>query len=150
MGTESSNPASQNGRLMIVDTDTLMCELLQFRFENEGFETVLHHDGPEALKSDFSQVSLIMVDLMNCEYNGLMFTQFIKRNPDTFNIPVIILSSKASEDDIVDGLDAGADDYIAKPFSSRELVARVRSVLRRKRMMSAQGKQCGALQGSCA
>ncbi len=138
MGTESSNPASQNGRLMIVDTDTLMCELLQFRFENEGFETVLHHDGPEALKSDFSQVSLIMVDLMNCEYNGLMFTQFIKRNPDTFNIPVIILSSKASEDDIVDGLDAGADDYIAKPFSSRELVARVRSVLRRKRMMSAR------------
>lgn len=114
----------------------MSCELLQFRFESEGFESVVYTDGQTALKTDLRDFSIIIVDLMESQFNGLMFTAAVKRNPETFNIPVVILSKKASEDDIVDGLDAGADDYIAKPFSSRELIARIKSIIRRRRIMS--------------
>lgn len=130
--------ATQGGKILIVDTDGMSGELLQLRFESEGFQSDFINDGQAALEKDLSVYNIVIVDLMDQEFNGLMFTRSVKTNPDTFNIPVIILSGKASEDDVVDGLDAGADDYIAKPFSSRELVARVRSVIRRRRMMSAR------------
>ncbi len=134
----SSQANAASTRLLIADTDSMSSELLQFRLESEGFQSVIVSDGRKALEMDLSEFSLIIVDLMDCAFNGLMFTQEIKRNPYTFNIPVIILSAHASEDDIVNGLDAGADDYIPKPFSSRLLIARIRSVIRRKRMMSAR------------
>lgn len=134
--SEEKNQNQQNGTILIVDTDSMSSELLQFRFESEGFASVVMRDGKAALEQDLNRFSLILVDLMTEDFNGLMFTKAVKRNPDTYNIPVIILSKKASEDDVVDGLDAGADDYISKPFSSRELIARIRSVIRRKRAMS--------------
>lgn len=123
-------------KILIVDTDSMSSELLQFRFESEGFQAVIISSGEKALESDLSGYSLIIVDLMDQELNGVKFTRMIKCRPDSFNIPVIMLSKKSSEDDVVEGLDAGADDYISKPFSSRELIARVRSVVRRRRMMS--------------
>lgn len=137
MDAQTSNTIT-DGKILIVDTDSMTSELLQFRFESEGFKSDYERDGHKALEMDLTQYGLIIVDLMNQPFNGLMFTRSVKHNPDTFNIPVIILSAKASEDDVVDGLDAGADDYISKPFSSRELIARVRSVIRRRRMMSAR------------
>lgn len=141
MATEGS-PKSQintaDGKILIVDTDSMSAELLQFRFESEGFGSEIVRDGHKALEMDLSAYALVLVDLMDCEFNGLMFTKAVKRNPETFSVPVIMLSSTDSEDDIVAGLDAGADDFISKPFSSRELIARVRSVIRRRRMMSAR------------
>lgn len=122
-------------RILIVDTDSMSSELLQFRFETEGFHTDIFLSGKAALEKDLSVYALIIVDLMNQSLDGLMFTRTVKSRPDSFNVPVIILSQKSSEDDVVEGLDAGADDYISKPFSSRELIARVRSVIRRRRMM---------------
>lgn len=137
MGAEnSSQQAAQGGNVLIVDSDSMTGELVQFRLESEGFRSEIITDGRTALDRDLTEFNVILVDLMNQEFNELMFTQAVKRNPDTFNIPVIICSVKSSEDDIVDGLDAGADDYISKPFSSRELIARVRSMIRRRRMMS--------------
>lgn len=131
-----SNAKTTDGNILIVDNDSMTSELLQLRFESEGFRSDLINDGRKALERDLSNYNLILVDLMNCEFNGLQFTQAVKSNPETFNIPVIIISQSSKEDDIVDGLDAGADDYISKPFSSRELIARVRSVIRRRRMMA--------------
>lgn len=129
---------SGNGTILIVDSDSMSSELLVFRFESEGFCTKTVSDGRKALEMNLSEFSLILVDLMKHEFNGLMFTKAVKNNPATYNIPIIIISEKASEDDVVDGLDAGADDYISKPYSSRELIARVRSVIRRKRIVTAR------------
>lgn len=125
-------------RLLIVDAETIMCELMQFKLEDEGFKTVVMHDGHEALNLDVASFGLILVDLMGREFDGFKFTQSVKSNPGTYNVPVIIISSRTSEDDVVNGLDAGADDFVSKPFSMRELIARIRSVMRRKRMMSAR------------
>lgn len=125
-------------RLLIVDSDTMTCELLQYKFENEGFTVDITHDGEKALTFPLSDYNMLIVDLMDAEFNGIKFAHALRDNPRTANVPLIFLSAKASEDYIVNGLDAGADDYIPKPFSSRELVARVRSVLRRRRMMTAR------------
>lgn len=136
MAPNETNKSQQNGKILIVDTDSMSCELLQFRFESEGFHTDIMSDGEKALLTDLSQYSIILVDLMNLPFNGFMFTRAVKRNPDAFNVPVIIISPLTSEDHVVEGLDAGADDYITKPYSTRELIARVRSVVRRRMMMS--------------
>lgn len=136
--TPTNSNADKSGKVLIVDKESMLCELLQFRFEKEGFIPVILNDGKKALDLDLSEFSLILVDLMTEPFSGLDLTTAVKRNPDTVGIPIIIMSAKASEDDIVDGLDAGADDYIAKPFSSRELIARVRSVIRRRNMLNAR------------
>jgi len=136
--TSTSLGRKRAGKVLIVDTESMLCELLQFRFEKEGFQTTVMTDGQQALKTDLTEFSIILVDLMNRPFDGLQFTTSIKSNPDTVTTPIIIMSAQASEDNIVDGLDAGADDYIAKPFSSRELIARVRSVIRRHNMLNAR------------
>lgn len=128
-----------NDRILIVDEDHMSCELLQFKFATEGFVVAVAHNGPEAIAMKPESFSILLIDLMeNPTMNGFQLVSRLKRNPDTYNIPVIFFSRKASEDDIVSGLDAGADDYIQKPYSARELVARVRSVLRRHKMMAKQ------------
>ena len=115
----------------------MACELLQFKFQTEGFVVDLVHDGPSALASRPETYSLLIIDLMdNPVMDGFQLAARLKRNPDTYNTPFIFVSRKASEDDIVSGLDSGADDYIPKPFSARELVARVKSVIRRRKMMT--------------
>lgn len=138
-GTDNSSSSQpQAGKILILDTETLLCELLQFRLEKEGFAVRVEHDAHKALESELSDFSIVLVDLMDAPFNGIMFINELKKSPDTVGIPVIIMSAKASEDDIVDGLEAGADDYSSKPFSSRELIARVRSVIRRRRMLNAR------------
>ena len=126
----ASQPAIRS--ILMVDTDSLSCELLQFRFESEGFHSEIMTDGRKALQTDLSRFCLIIVDLMEQEFNGYEVTKSIRRNPETFNIPVIILTANASEDNIVDGLNAGADDFLSKPYSLRVLLARIHSVIRRK------------------
>lgn len=125
-------------RLLIVDADKMMCELLQYRFETEGFTVDIVHTVDAALAMPLGGYHIILVDLMDNAKTGLRFTRTIRDTPETYSTPVVIISAKASEDDIVDGFDAGADDYISKPFSTRELIARVRSLLRRRRMTTAR------------
>ena len=130
--------AQDRTKILIVDTDTMSAELLQLRFESEGFQCKVIADGHKAHEEPLADYSLILVDLSGKDYGSLAFTTDVKRNPDAFNVPVIILSKKSTEDDIVNALDAGADDFISKPFSTRELIARVRAVVRRRRMMNSR------------
>lgn len=130
-------PARPQERLLIADEDRMSCELLQYKFQTEGFIVDICHTGADAMSRLPGEYNLVLIDLMDSkDMNGFQLAIRMKRNPDTFNVPFIFVSKRASEDDIVSGLDAGADDYIPKPFSTRELVARVRSVLRRRKMMS--------------
>lgn len=129
---------SSSERVMIVDAEALMSEILQIRLENEGYATSVCNDGREALQRDLSEYSLVLVDLTGCEFNGIMFLNELKRNPKTAGVSVILISAKASEDDIVEALESGADDFIAKPISMRILLARVQSVMRRRRMVNAK------------
>ncbi len=133
-------------RLLIVDAQHMICELLQYKLEDEGFHVDVLHDGRKALECEISDYSLVLVDLMDTDFSGIAFTEALKRSPDTYQIPVIIMSSPRSEDDVVDALDAGADDFIAKPFSTRELIARVRSVLRRRSMMAGRRRMSNIVQ----
>lgn len=119
------------GRVLIIDADSMAGELLQLRLETDGFKSDIVADGNEALGRDLSKYDVIIVDVMESEFNGLMVTRAIKQNPESFHVPVIICTEKKTEDDVLDGFDAGADDFIAKPFSTRELVARMRAVIRR-------------------
>lgn len=123
-------------RMLIIDHEQMICELLQYKFSSEGFDVDILNDGYKALQTDLSDTAIVLADLMDQQFTGLDFTRAVKRNPDTYNISVIIMSNQKSVDDVVNALDAGADDFIAKPFSARELVARVRSVLRRRRATS--------------
>lgn len=133
----AQNKPTNNGnvdKILIVDEEVIACELLQFKLQSEGFRADVCHSAEDALKLPLGSYNLILVDLMSKPFNGFKFAERVKRDPESATVPIIFISAEADEDHIVAGLDAGADDYIPKPFSSRELVARVRSVLRRRRM----------------
>lgn len=119
--------------ILIVDEEVISCELLQFKLQEEGFDVDIAHDGRKALDFPLQQYSLIIVDLMSKPFNGINFTEMVRRK-FAVTAAVILVSQRAADDDIVAALDAGADDYIPKPYSARVLVARVHSVLRRRRM----------------
>lgn len=137
----SASTNKNKDRLLIVDAETMACELLQLKFNDEGYAVDLVHDGRQALELDLTVYSLVLVDLMNQPFTGLDFTHELKRDMSTYQIPVIVMSEQRSVDDVVNALDAGADDFVAKPFSARELVARAKSLLRRHRIM--MGRKIG-------
>ena len=118
-------------RILVVDDEESLCEILQFNLEVEGYEVDVANSAEQALGMHPERYSLILLDVMMGEISGFKMAQMLKSNPDTANIPVIFCTARDTEDDTVAGLNLGADDYIAKPFSIREVLARVRSVLRR-------------------
>ena len=118
-------------RILVIDYEESLCEILQFNLEVEGFLVDVAYNAEEALKKNLTQYSLILLDVMMGETSGFKLAQQLKRQPETAHIPIIFCTAKDSEDDTVIGLDIGADDYITKPFSIREVIARVKSVLRR-------------------
>ena len=120
---------STENRILIVDDDKNICELVRLYLEKEGYSTTIANDGREALNS-FKQTPPIAVvlDIMLPVLNGIDILKEIRR---TSNIPVIMLTAKGETFDKVLGLELGADDYIVKPFDPKELVARVKAVLRR-------------------
>jgi two-component system phosphate regulon response regulator PhoB len=119
-------------KILVVDDEPEAVELLVFNLQQAGFEVLSAGDGAEALKkSRAHSPSLIVLDLMMPEMDGLEVCRILKRAPETASIPIIMLTAKAAEVDRVVGLELGADDYVTKPFSPRELVLRVRKVLGR-------------------
>ena len=118
-------------KILVVDDEESLCEILQFNLEVEGYEVDVAYSAEQALGMHPERYSLILLDVMMGEISGFRMAQMLKTNPETANIPVIFCTARDNEDDTVAGLNLGADDYIAKPFSVREVLARVRSVLRR-------------------
>jgi len=119
-------------KILVVDDEPDIVELISYNLKKEGFEVSSALDGNEALvrikKADFD---FLILDLMLPGVQGMELCRILRNNPATRHIPVIMLTAKAEEVDRIIGLETGADDYITKPFSPRELVARVRAVLRR-------------------
>ncbi|MBQ9077224.1 MAG: response regulator transcription factor [Muribaculaceae bacterium] len=130
-GNKNSLASHAAGKILVIDDEQLICELIQYNLENEGYRVDICQSAEEALKYNLADYRLLIVDVMMGEMNGIKFAHIVKQNPDTAHIPIIFCSAKDNEDDIVNGLNSGADDYILKPFSLREMIARVRSVLRR-------------------
>lgn len=118
-------------KILIVDDEESICEILQFNLEVEGYEVEVAYSAEEALGKDIKSFSLILLDIMMGGMSGFKMAQMLKKDPDTASIPIIFCTAKDTEDNKIAGLTLGADDYISKPFSVREVVARVKSVLRR-------------------
>ncbi|MDY5406771.1 MAG: response regulator transcription factor [Candidatus Cryptobacteroides sp.] len=118
-------------RILIVDDEEDICNILSFNLERAGYDTRIVHSAEEALTSGVNGYDLILLDIMMEGISGLKMAEMMKKNPDTAKIPIIFISAKDTEDDTVNGLNIGADDYIAKPFSIREVLSRVAAVLRR-------------------
>jgi len=119
-------------KILIVDDEQDIVELLSYNLGKEGFSTIKAYDGEAAIGLVRSgKPDLMLLDLMLPKMNGLDVCKAIRRNPETANLPIIMLTAKGEEIDKIIGLEIGADDYITKPFSVKELIARVRSILRR-------------------
>ncbi len=118
-------------KILIVDDEENICEILQFNLEVEGFAADIAYSAEEALEKDLHNYSLILLDVMMGGMSGFKMAQLLKKNQETQHIPIIFCTAKDAEDDKVAGLTIGGDDYISKPFSVREVIARVKSVLRR-------------------
>lgn len=118
-------------RILVVDDEESLCEILKFNLEIEGYEVTTAQSAEEALELDLSRFDLILLDVMMGAISGFRLARMLKQEPKTAQIPIIFCTARDSEDDTVAGLNLGADDYISKPFSMREVMARVKSVLRR-------------------
>ena len=121
-------------KILVVDDEPEAVELVEFNLKQAGFDVATAADGAEALKKARAvSPALILLDLMLPEIDGLEVCKLLRRDPVTAGIPIIMLTAKAAEIDRVLGLELGADDYVTKPFSPRELVLRIRKILDRRK-----------------
>ena len=117
-------------RILIVDDEEDLCEILQYNLNNEGYPTEVAHSAEEALKKSLEDIDLVLLDVMMGPMSGFKFADKLRKEMN-LDIPVIFLTAKDTENDILTGFSLGADDYISKPFSINELTARVKAVLKR-------------------
>lgn len=118
-------------RILVVDDEEDLCEILQFNLETEGFRVDVSYSAEEALTKDLSVYKLLLLDVMMGEMSGFKMARTVKDSILTEHIPIIFLTAKDTENDRLTGFNIGADDYISKPFSIREVIARVKAVIRR-------------------
>lgn len=129
------------GRILVVDDEEDLIELVRYNLEQEGFQVKSAFDGESALKIARQELpDLLLIDLMLPGMDGLELCRSLRSDNRTASIPVIMLTAKSAESDRIVGLELGADDYVVKPFSPRELAARVKAVLRRTRQPLLQSK----------
>jgi two-component system, OmpR family, phosphate regulon response regulator PhoB len=121
-------------QILIVEDEAALATLLEYNLEKEGFDVSLSADGEDALlRIEESPPDLVILDWLLPKVSGIEVCRRIRARPETRNLPIIMVTARAEEDDRIRGLDTGADDYLTKPFSTNELIARVRAVLRRIR-----------------
>lgn len=118
-------------KILVVDDEESICEILKINLETEGYTVDTANSVDQALVYDLPSYSLIILDIMMDKISGFDFAKRLKNSTDTENIPILFCSALSGEDERIMGLNIGADDYIVKPFMIREVMARVRSVLRR-------------------
>lgn len=118
-------------RILIVDDEETLCEVLKLNLENEGYDVDIAFSAEQALTLELKDYSLILLDIMMGEISGIKMAKMLKADVTTANIPIIFCTARDTEDDMIMGLNLGADDYIMKPYTIRNVIARVKSVLRR-------------------
>lgn len=128
-------------RILVVDDEEDLCEILKFNLENEGYIVDTANSAEEALKMDLPQYHLLLLDVMMGEISGFRMANMLKKDKKTAQIPIIFITAKDTENDTITGFNLGADDYISKPFSLREVMVRVKAVLRRTSSVSPAKKE---------
>ena len=118
-------------RILVVDDEEDLCEILKFNLEMEGYIVNTANSAEEALTLDIASYHLLLLDVMLGGMSGFALAKQLKSNATTAPIPIVFLTAKDTENDTVTGFTLGADDYIAKPFSIREVILRIKAVLRR-------------------
>ena len=121
----------KNSRILVVDDEQDLCEILKFNLETEGYQVETANSAEEALEKDIASYNLLLLDVMMGGRSGFQLAKQLKNSEGTAHIPIIFLTARDTENDTVTGFNLGADDYISKPFSIREVMVRVRAVLRR-------------------
>jgi len=119
-------------RILIVDDEEDLCEILQFNLEGEGFEAEVAYSAEEALTKDMASFHLILLDVMMGEMSGFKLAKLLRKE-QKLSVPIIFITAKTAEDELLTGFNLGADDYITKPFSVKEVIVRVKAVLKRSR-----------------
>jgi two-component system alkaline phosphatase synthesis response regulator PhoP len=123
---------TKNKRILIVDDEEDLCEILQYNLGNAGYQTEVAHSAEEALKRSLYNFDLILLDVMMGPMSGFKLADKLRKEMNN-NVPIIFLTAKDTENDVLTGFSLGADDYIPKPFSVNQLTARVKAVLKRSR-----------------
>ncbi len=118
-------------KILVVDDEQDLCEILQYNLQMEGYEVDTANSAEEALALSLQQYSLILLDVMMADMSGFQMARRLKDSPETSQIPIVFITALEGEDNMVMGLNIGADDYISKPLSIKEVKARVAAVLRR-------------------
>ena len=131
----------QNQRILVVDDEQDLLEILKFNLETEGYEVQTATSAEEAQTLDIASFDLLLLDVMMGGMSGFALARLLKANPKTASVPIIFLTARDTENDTVTGFNLGADDYISKPFSLREVMVRVRAVLRRTAVDNGEEEQ---------
>lgn len=118
-------------KILVVDDEADICNILKFNLDKAGYETATALSAEDALMRGIIGYDLVLLDVMMEGISGFQMAQMMKKNPESAKIPIIFITAKDTEEDTLKGFELGADDYIAKPFSVREVVSRVNAVLRR-------------------
>lgn len=121
----------KDSRILVVDDEQDLCEILKFNLETESYQVETANSAEEALEKDIASYNLLLLDVMMGGMSGFQLAKQLKNSEVTAHIPIIFLTARDTENDTVTGFNLGADDYISKPFSIREVMVRVRAVLRR-------------------
>ncbi len=121
----------QNPHILVVDDEEDLCEILKFNLETEGYTVDTAYSAEEVLTLNLTDYDLLLLDVMMGEISGFKLASMLKKNEKTAHIPIIFLTAKDTENDMLTGFNLGADDYISKPFSIKQVQARVKAVLRR-------------------
>lgn len=117
-------------KILIVDDEEDLCEILQFNLEGEGFTAEVAYSAEEALQKDIGSFHLILLDVMMGEMSGFKLAKLLRKERE-LTVPIIFITAKTAEDELLTGFSLGADDYITKPFSVKEVIVRVKAVLSR-------------------
>ena len=128
-------------KVLVVDDEQDLLEILKFNLETEGYEVQTATSAEEALGLDIQTFDLLLLDVMMGGMSGFAMARKLKDNPSTAKVPIIFLTARDTENDTVTGFNLGADDYISKPFSLREVMVRVRAVLRRTAIDNGEEQQ---------
>ena len=129
---------SNGYKILVVDDEEDLCEILKFNLEIEGYEVDAAYSAEDALKMDLKNYHLLMLDVMMGEISGFHMAKKVRENKELDLMPIMFLTAKDTENDMIYGLNIGADDYISKPYSIREVTARIKAILRRRQISGNQ------------